>query len=363
MGSVKDLIVVNDPSIHNLGDGIFEFSDRYSVFDWGEMPDQIDDKGASLATTAAKSFTVLNESGVPTHYIAMLPSGDELTPLLLYEMKEPSNRMAVKLARKIPIDNDYAEYKKPGLNNYIIPIEIVVRNALPKGSSIFKDIKAAKEKGTLKEILDKLRLSQEPKEGDWLPWPVLDFSTKFEETDRKIPYEKALCNSGLTIGQFGQLLITAETTNNVIQGLAKAAGMERLDGKIECIYSNGKIIVADVVGTFDEDRFMLNGRQVSKEFLRQWYKQNDPEWVAALDETKKQIEAEKKAAEAKSEEYEPPELRDVCKVKPRRLPADLRKLVSDMYRAGCNRYCKWNFFDAPPLERVMIDLEPYMKGK
>ena len=28
---------------------IFEFSDRYSIFDWGQMPDLLTDKGASLA--------------------------------------------------------------------------------------------------------------------------------------------------------------------------------------------------------------------------------------------------------------------------------------------------------------------------
>jgi phosphoribosylaminoimidazole-succinocarboxamide synthase len=42
MGSVKDLEVIQKPTLTEMGIGRFVFSDRYSVFDWGEMPDHID---------------------------------------------------------------------------------------------------------------------------------------------------------------------------------------------------------------------------------------------------------------------------------------------------------------------------------
>ncbi|HLD77425.1 MAG TPA: phosphoribosylaminoimidazolesuccinocarboxamide synthase, partial [archaeon] len=38
MGSVKDLAVVRPTTETTMGIGRFHFSDRYSVFDWGEMP-------------------------------------------------------------------------------------------------------------------------------------------------------------------------------------------------------------------------------------------------------------------------------------------------------------------------------------
>ena len=47
MGSVKDLIVIEEPT-EKPGTGRFVFSDRYSVFDYGEMPDKIENKGRSL---------------------------------------------------------------------------------------------------------------------------------------------------------------------------------------------------------------------------------------------------------------------------------------------------------------------------
>ena len=49
-GSVKN--VRGEVSAKTL---VFEFSDRYSVFDWGEMPDQLHEKGKTLAIMG-KSF-------------------------------------------------------------------------------------------------------------------------------------------------------------------------------------------------------------------------------------------------------------------------------------------------------------------
>ena len=56
MGSVKDLIIIKKPYGNELGIGRFVFSNRYSVFDWGEMPDHIKNKGASLCLISAYFF-------------------------------------------------------------------------------------------------------------------------------------------------------------------------------------------------------------------------------------------------------------------------------------------------------------------
>ncbi|MEM4702816.1 MAG: phosphoribosylaminoimidazolesuccinocarboxamide synthase, partial [Archaeoglobaceae archaeon] len=74
MGSVKDLIVIKEPS-DGLGEGIFVFSDRYSVFDYGEMPDKIDGKGSSLCLISAFFFEKIEESGIRTHYMGLLEDG------------------------------------------------------------------------------------------------------------------------------------------------------------------------------------------------------------------------------------------------------------------------------------------------
>ena len=56
MGSVKDLLVIVQPSKDKIGKVQFLFSDRYSVFDWGEMPDYIQDKGAAICITSTYFF-------------------------------------------------------------------------------------------------------------------------------------------------------------------------------------------------------------------------------------------------------------------------------------------------------------------
>ncbi|MEM3746657.1 MAG: phosphoribosylaminoimidazolesuccinocarboxamide synthase, partial [Thermoproteota archaeon] len=61
MGSVKDLEVIEKPTRNRMGIGRFHFSDRYSVFDWGEMPDQIEGKGAALCLMGSYCFERLEE--------------------------------------------------------------------------------------------------------------------------------------------------------------------------------------------------------------------------------------------------------------------------------------------------------------
>ncbi len=41
MGSVKDLKILKRVPHNDPGRSRFIFSDRYSIFDWGEMPDHI----------------------------------------------------------------------------------------------------------------------------------------------------------------------------------------------------------------------------------------------------------------------------------------------------------------------------------
>ena len=75
MGSVKDLEILKQATPDEFGRGRFIFSDRYSVFDWGEMPDHIDHKGAAIALLGAYFFERLEEEGIPTHYEGLVENG------------------------------------------------------------------------------------------------------------------------------------------------------------------------------------------------------------------------------------------------------------------------------------------------
>jgi phosphoribosylaminoimidazole-succinocarboxamide synthase len=96
MGSVKNLTVLEQLGSNKTGSGIFTFSDRYSVFDWGEMPDHIKDKGKILCLTGAFFFEKLDEMGIPSHYTGLI-EGERCVKTT--SLEKASNRMKVKLLR------------------------------------------------------------------------------------------------------------------------------------------------------------------------------------------------------------------------------------------------------------------------
>jgi phosphoribosylaminoimidazole-succinocarboxamide synthase len=95
MGSVKDLQVIKQATRDVMGVGRFHFSDRYSVFDWGEMPDHIEGKGAALCVMAAYCFEQLEGIGVRTQYRGLVNETGKAVSLS--ELKQPSNVMEVAL--------------------------------------------------------------------------------------------------------------------------------------------------------------------------------------------------------------------------------------------------------------------------
>jgi phosphoribosylaminoimidazole-succinocarboxamide synthase len=336
MGSVKTLRV-GEPATSSLGTGAFVFSDDYSVFDWGKMPDTIAGKGASLCAMGAHTFELLEDAGVPTHYRGVVKDGETVP---LDETEAPTDRMAIELTRvpELPFDEttgryDYDAFHDEGGENYLVPLEVVFRNAVPPGSSI--------------------RSRYEPHEvsadaDDWgeetvaLEEPLVEFSTKFEEKDRYLDDDEARRVSGLDEDAFERLRETAHEVNDVITERADSAGLAHQDGKVECLYHNGAIKVADVAGTFDENRFLRDDVQISKEFLRQFYKTYDPEWVEAVEDAKREADARDVA-----------DWRGLCDVEPKPLPGDVPKIASDLYRGGTNEYLGRELFDAPPLDDVV----------
>jgi phosphoribosylaminoimidazole-succinocarboxamide synthase len=91
MPSVKEVLVDEEPD-EGLGRGRFRFTDAYSVFDWGEMPDAVPDKGAALCTMGAFNFTLLEINEVPTHYRGVVTDGEVGS---LVETQSPPTEMAV----------------------------------------------------------------------------------------------------------------------------------------------------------------------------------------------------------------------------------------------------------------------------
>jgi len=107
-GSTKNIHISKDPQGDIPGEGVFEFLDYFSVFDWGRfLDDPIPGKGAATAAVAKKYFELFNEAGIKNHYRGM----------------EGPTKMKVALV-KIP---EAGKNVPPGSKNYLLPIEIIFR--------------------------------------------------------------------------------------------------------------------------------------------------------------------------------------------------------------------------------------------
>jgi phosphoribosylaminoimidazole-succinocarboxamide synthase len=332
MPSVKEVLVDEEPGA-GLGRGRFRFSDAYSVFDWGEMPDPVPRKGAALCTMGAFNFGILEVNEVPTHYRGVVVDGEVRS---LVDAPEPPTEMAVALARRpdLPHDGDgydYDAYHAAAGTGHVVPLEVVFRNAVPPASSL-RDRYTPREAGLDRETWPDGTVD--------LPAPLVEFSTKFEARDRYL--DRAEADRVAGPADLDRIDRLAGAVNHVLTDRAARAGLTHLDGKIEVVYDDGALRVADVAGTFDENRYTYDGQPVSKEVLRAYHRDHQAEWVAAV------CEAKRAAREAGDGDW-----RARCDRAPDPLPDPVVRAASDLYAAGVEHYTEGGWFDAPPLDEAV----------
>jgi len=306
MGSVKDLKVEKQATESESGIGVFSFTDDYSVFDYGKMPDIIPEKGEALCRMAAHNFKELEKLGIKSHFRTLV-SGNQMEVDLVQVLYPQKGEL------------------KPGMKNYLVPLEIIFRNSLPDGSSVFKRIKSGQ--------LDRkaLGLEKEPVPGEKLSKPLMDVSTKLEPSDRYLSWQEALEISALEKEQIEELKQKALKINDFLTKKAEELGLEHADGKVEFgLNPNNELVLVDVAGTLDENRFLYNGFHVSKQVLRDYYKTTP--WYGII---------EKEKAEGKGHgEFTEPE----------KLPPELVKIVSDMYKAVTVAWTGEKIWEVPSIE-------------
>ncbi len=349
MGSVKDLDIIKKPTTHKMGLGRFKFSDRYSVFDWGEMPDLIDGKGEALCMMGAYCFERLEEKSIRTHYRGLVERNGKTVHL--DELAQPSNVIEISLVnvhkpktvtREGKLCYDYGIYN-PKLTNCLIPLEIIYRNGLPEGSSVFKRL----EQGSV--TYEQLGLDHYPKAGEKLKKPIFDVSTKLEDKDRYVTWDEAKEIASLTHGEVVEIKDLLMKVDGMITQTASKAGLVNEDGKIELAFNDErKLMVVDVVGTLDECRFTYDGLHVSKEIARQFYRKT--RWF-------KDVEKAKKEAETEGVQ----DWKKLCRSKPPKLDPKLKTIISEMYMAASNALTQRRMFDVPSLADAVKKYKEFSK--
>ncbi|MBC7427306.1 MAG: hypothetical protein H7336_01760 [Bacteriovorax sp.] len=304
-GSVKNVRGI--VSAENL---LFEFSDRYSVFDWGEMPDQLEDKGKTLAIMGKSFFSYLGSGEYwkdlfSSSILKETFSADYLASLADSELfkkysktglnhhavlKEASWNNAILEVKNIKILRPSFDHETYGYEVYknkpidaLVPLEVIFRLGLANGNSLSKRL------GSDALKWKEFGFDFVPENGKLLKTPMIDFSTKLEKGDRYLDYSEAQSIAGLNDTEWNELKTMTHLIALNLFRFHHELGLELWDGKIEVgfiegVNGNRSFMLVDSIG-IDELRLLYKGKSFSKEFLRETYKGSD--WYKNLEAAKR----------------------------------------------------------------------------
>jgi phosphoribosylamine---glycine ligase len=257
-GSVKNIYQIDNEQY------LFQFSDRYSIFDWGQMPDSIPEKGKSLAKMGRLFFEYLSKkTGIKNHLVRQANEHG----ITNYD----GNNLIVKKVNVLKPFKDgsqysYAMYQKP-VTQTLVPLEVIFRLGAPVGSSLL----SRKSNGQYYE-------NQE------FDQPLIEFSTKLEPIDRYLSADDARVVAGLNAQEFKNLIQLTSKLALELKELISKLNLKLWDGKFEFAFGEvqdgvRELILVDSIG-IDELRITANGIHLSKEMLRQYY--YDTKWYKQI---------------------------------------------------------------------------------
>ncbi len=188
---------------------VFEFTDRVTAFD-GKKKSEYGEKGEITCKIAEYWFKIMEENGIPTHYI---------------ECPTPTSMLVKRLD--------------------IVPVEVIWRNYVA-GSLLRRfvagDIELPEGAGA--------------EEGSPIPGGMIEFTTKFEAVDRPVDTDEIISNGWLNEEEIEYIRDLTKRINEIMSQELASSGIILADFKVEYGRdSDGKIILADEVGTPDGCRF------------------------------------------------------------------------------------------------------------
>ena len=264
----------------------FEYTNGYSVFDWGTMPDMLDGKGRALAVMADMFFNLLErtQSWQEFKYADSIPApildrlrleGLKHHGLSLVEGHPSCYKVkAVEVLRPTPVQHegvlrwDYSLYEtRPA--GALVPLEVIFRFGIPAGSSFL-------ERAKNEQYCKNLGLQKEVSEGDILERPIVEYSSKLETTDRYMDYGEAAEIACLGTEEFERLHGLSVAVAYKLKEVFEEMDIFLWDGKFEFAFAEGAegvrdFMLVDSIGP-DELRLSYDGVQLSKQNLRNFYR-------------------------------------------------------------------------------------------
>lgn len=407
-GSVKN--VLGPVSIPMSGRSepayVFQFTDDFSVFDWGKMPDALSQKGLALNLMSAYFFELverpeiwkefsksgealdlrkgvseliapsLNESaslrsslsaifnevgerlqreGLKTHYLGLIKDEDSATTIRLSECQELTRMLAVKPIDVVRPDEstvlgksvmDYRGVRAAASSSAstLIPLEVIFRFGCPSGSSLLKRVEDNPDYWNTLPVPRSLSKTGVQAGAKW-DFPVTELFTKLESKDRPITFTEALAISGLSGAQLQELLVQTLWLASLLRYRMKKIGLELADGKFEWgLDSTGRIFLVDAIGP-DELRILKDDQPLSKEFLRNHYRKSS--WYESVKHAQRQSEI-RGLSDWKRLVLEPAP----------RLPSAQVELARQVYLVLANRICGHTWFsEAWSFEQLIEELK------
>jgi phosphoribosylaminoimidazole-succinocarboxamide synthase len=395
---MQDLILIYEGSVKRVWkpetiDDIlwFEYTDDYSVFDWGKMPDTILNKGRALAALGAFFFlylerteiwaslpgsenlrrfdrqwqdarwshrvykAVLSRHGAPHHFKGLVkgdgqPAGwkDVAGKGVTYLQALPAAVFRPEPYQLIAETVYYYSRRPVDVQRRLVPLEVVFRFGMPPGSSLKRRLEENPDYALI------LGLTKPPREGEWFAHPVIELFTKLEPKDRLLSVQEALLISGLSPEEFEAMIELSYDAALALYDLFSGRGIELWDGKFEFITGEEGLMIADSIGP-DELRLVYKGHNLSKEMIRQVYRGS--RWESSL----------KEAQALATEKGRPEQWRQIArtrlKVEPEPLPADFKSAIDKLYGVIANHVIGENIFaNHPALDEFVKTIPGTHKG-
>jgi len=308
-----------------------EFSDAFSLFDWGKMSDVIPHKAEATAILSAHCFEkiecaqvwrdfsksnealalrkasrlggVFNELGEELQQVGLrtyyrgIPqtTSSTIEPSLLKKTTEMSSRFkkittlrfetirpanSVVFGRSLP---DYFLYRNAPAPKKI-PLEFCFYWNSGSHSSLF-----------LPPLKDSHYWSavgfQAPKANELEKWdfPLVEIKTKFESTERSILLAEALAISGLSAPQLQGVLLKSIWTAALLKSFYTKAGLELVQGKFEWgISPDSQCILVGALGP-DELKVVYGNMLFSQDILKPYYQSS--RWFSSVESAKLQAKS------------------------------------------------------------------------
>ncbi len=384
--SVQDMSRLAQPG--HPGMAMMDFSDSYSIFDWGKMPDLLHRKGEALAILSADFFSKLEKPetwkefsrsaealslrksnrfgglfneigeelqsiGLRTHLLGTsesisgraegaLKKPDEMRApfrsLAVIPVSAVKPRMTTVLGRTLP---DYYPTRTSVLPR-LIPFSIFFRFGCSEGSALTDRV--AQDPDYLSSLgFGHLRAEI----GQRWDFPLLELFTQLESSVRPVLFPEALALSGVSAGQLQDVLLKTAWISALLKYLCGKRGFELVEGKLEwALAENGHCFLTHALGP-DELCIFKNGVQISTEFLKTYYK--NTRWFQAVESAKAQAKAQGSA-----------EWKKMVHEAPSSLPVQYRELAIQCYLSLTNELTGRQWFpDAWALEQVVSRIREF----